>query len=101
MSEAVYMLTSDQIDQIAQRMCDMIEERKNKSQIESIYRKKTCSKSEAARHMKASRATIYNMIADGRLKANSSGKILVQSIIEYEGLNQNVKLNKRGNKVYV
>ena len=54
--------------------------------------------------MKVNRLTIYNMIKDGRLKTNSSGKVLVQSIVDYEGVrnqSERAKFNKRGNKVYV
>ena len=47
---------------------------------------------------------LREQIKDGRLKTNSSGKVLVQSIIDYEGIRnqrERAKLNKRGNKVYV
>ena len=104
MSESVYVVTSEQINQIAQQVFDMIEKRMNNSEVETLYRKRTCGKSEAARHLKVHRLTIYNMIKDGRLKANSSGKVLVQSIIDYEnglGQGEKAKVNKRGNKTYV
>ena len=101
-NDGVYMLTGDQLKQFAHHvLAEFIE---NDEKTDAIFFKKTCSKSEAARYMKVNRLTIYNMIKDGRLKTNSNGKVLVQSIIDYEGVrkqNERAKLNKRGNNVYV
>lgn len=101
-NEAVYTLTGDQLKQFAHHILAEFIESEEKT--DAIFFKKTCGKSEAARYLKVNRLTIYNMIKDGRLKTNSSGKVLVQSIIDYEGArnqNERAKLNKRGNKVYV
>lgn len=101
-AEAFYVMTDEQIKQIIQATIDAFVNKQNDSK--SIYNKKICSKSEAARHFNKNRTTIYHMIADGRLRATKDGKVIVQSIIDYEkGTEQceKARMNKRGHKVYV
>lgn len=98
-----YMITGEQLKQFANHILDMYVE--SQKSIDPIFLKNTCSKSEAARHLKKNRVTIYNMINDGRLKASADGKVIVDSIRDYEnGLVSDEKTfatNKRGNRVYV
>lgn len=98
-----YMITEDQISEMIERSFKkLIEREENKT-----LSRKVCSKSAAARELGVHRVTIYNMIADGRLKTTSDGKqIVVSSLIEYKSGKKNeekcaVKVNKRGHKVYV
>lgn len=102
-NEWVYMMTGDQLKQFADYMLDTYIERQKEN--DPIFLKKTCSKSAAARHLKKTRVTVYHMINDGRLKASSDGKVIVSSIRDYENgciIDKNgIKINKRGNRVYV
>jgi hypothetical protein len=102
-NEAVYTLTGDQLKQFGNQLLAAFVESQKKT--DPIYLKKTCGKSEAARHLGKNRTTIYHMVNDGRLKATGDGKVIVSSIIDYENGNvvnkKEVATNKRGNKVYV
>lgn len=102
-NEGVYTITGDQLKQFGNQLLAAFVESQKKT--EPILLKKTCSKSEAARHLGKNRATIYHMINDGRLKATNDGKVIVSSIIDYEqgcvANDKEVVINKRGNKVYV
>ena len=102
-SEAVYMVTGDQLKQFANQVLAEYEEAQKKK--DPLLSKKTCGKSEAARYLNKNRVTIYRMISDGRLKTTADGKIFVSSVLEYEnGLPLDEKectINKRGRKVYV
>lgn len=99
----VYMITEEQISEMIERSFKKLIEREENPTLS----RKVCSKSAAARELGVHRVTIYNMIADGRLKTTSDGKqILVSSLIEYEYGKKNedkctAKVNKRGHKVYV
>lgn len=98
-----YMITEEQINQMIERAFERFVSKSG----DPFAEKTICSKSEAARRLGKHRASIYNMIADGRLKTTPDGKeILVSSVIEYEIGKTNedeksVKINKRGHKVYV
>lgn len=78
-----YMITEDQIKAIVNEAVEAYVSktsgRKNLS-LPTLTRKKT----EAAQMLGVTRATIYKMIEDGRLKATSDGKrVVTGSIIEY------------------
>ena len=98
----LYLITEDQINQMIEKA---IERYANKDG--PFFTDQTiCSKSDAAKRLGKHRASIHNMIADGRLKASADGKgVLISSIIEYESgkKNQNCQaaISKRGKKVYV
>lgn len=102
-NEVYYMITGEQLKQLANHILDAYVE--SQKSIDPIFLKKTCSKSEAARHLGKNRVTIYNMINDGRLKASVDGKVITSSIFDYEnGSTSDEKgfvTNKRGNRVYV
>lgn len=102
-SEAVYMVTGDQLKQFANQVLAEYEEAQKKK--DPLLSKKTCGKSEAARYLDKNRVTIYRMIHDGRLKMTADGRILVSSVLEYKnGLPLDEKVctpTRKGRKVYV
>ena len=102
-NEGIYILTGDQLKQFANQILTAYIE--SQKAMDPIFLNETCSKSDAARHLKKNRVTIYNMIKDGRLKASSNGDVIVSSILDYKNrLVEDKKVfetNKRGKKVYV
>lgn len=54
----------------------------NPDELEEVF-DVSMNKTEAANALGVTRATIYNMLADGRLKATASGRVLTKSVTEY------------------
>lgn len=96
-SDMIYLITDEQINEIVDRIFMRFVQSKSEGGAE------TCNKTDAADRLGVNRATIYNMIKDGRLKATADGRrILTQSIIDYEtGLQGGNKRNRRGRHQYV
>lgn len=97
------MISDEQIDRFTSSLLEKMIAAKN----DPTLGLQTCSKTDAAKRLGVNRATIYNMVADGRLRSTHDGKkILVKSLIEYErGEEQSiarvVQTNRIGNKKYV
>ena len=99
-SAVAYTLTNEQIDQIVDRLFKRVLDARSEDL------PGTCTKSAAARHLGVTRVTVYNMIADGRLKSTADGKrVITQSVIEYElgitDVDKKDKKSRKGHKQYV
>ena len=97
---ATYTITNEQIDQIVDRLFRRAMDARSDDLPE------TCTKSAAARDLGVNRVTVYNMIADGRLKSTADGKrVITQSVIEYKlgitDVDKKCKKNRKGHKQYV
>ena len=95
----IYMITQEQIVQIIRGVMEAVKEEKKLSKKLG----ETCTKEDAARAIGVTRCTIYNMIADGRLKTNADGKrVLTQSVYDYlEKIKRGEAITRRGRKRYV
>lgn len=97
-----YMITDQQIEQIA----DLLLEKVIAAGNDPLMGVRTCSKTAAAERLGVNRATVYNMIADGRLRSTADGKkVLVESLVAYENGEakriDSIGNGRRGKKQYV
>lgn len=75
--EPIYMITESQIKQMAEMAAQMTVDKLRKKEVGT-----TCNKAEAAELIGVTRATIYSMIIDGRLKTTADGKRILTSSVD-------------------
>lgn len=84
--DAVYMITQEQIEEIVEKTVEACIGKMSDNMRFGISTL-TCDKQEASEKLGVTRATVYKMIEDGRLRATSDGKrVVTESVFEY--LNQ-------------
>ena len=99
--EQIYMITESQIQKMAEMVAQMTADKLRKKEVGT-----TCNKAEAAELIGVTRATIYSMVVDGRLKTTADGKrILTSSVDAYirdrEMMDKQARENRRVYKSYV
>lgn len=99
--EQIYMITESQIQKMAEMVAQMTADKLRKKEVGT-----TCNKAKAAELIGVTRATIYSMVVDGRLKTTADGKrILTSSVDAYirdrEMMDKQARENRRVYKSYV